>query len=177
MILKDTKVGTDTIRQINTWRCTWLKVIFTTCLLNTHTFLTSNTHTDSEITTGISTWVPVVSQVPSPVRTCAWNEDSARMFLTWSNIAVALRQEPVTEAESALPLTGWSVRLMPMRKRSSATKRLMHKFLWIVLRSLCSPRKKQKVKMQIRRQTSESRMPTHVMKSRSKSWTASLCWW
>lgn len=45
----------------------------------------------------------------------------------------------------------------------------MHRFLWMVLRSLCSPRKKQKVKMQISRQTSDKRMPTHVMTSRSRS--------
>lgn len=39
----------------------------------------------------------------------------------------------------------------------------------MVLRSLCSPRKKQKVKMQMSRQTSDNRMPTHVMTSRSRS--------
>lgn len=47
--------------------------------------------------------------------------------------------------------------------------RLMQRFLWMVLRSLWSPRKKQKVKMQISRHTRDSRMPTHVMTSRSTS--------
>lgn len=73
-------------------------------------------------------------------------------------------------------LTGWSVRLIPIRKSSSATKRLMQRFLWMVLRSLWSPRKKQNVKMQIRRQTRDSKIPTHVITSRRRSWTASLCW-
>lgn len=73
-------------------------------------------------------------------------------------------------------LTGWSVLLIPIRKSSSATKRLMQRFLWMVLRSLWSPRKKQNVKMQIRRQTRESKIPTHVITSRRRSWTASLCW-
>lgn len=48
-------------------------------------------------------------------------------------------------------------------------KRLMQRFLWMVLRSLWSPRKKQKVKMQMSRHTSDSRMPTHVITSRSRS--------
>lgn len=73
-------------------------------------------------------------------------------------------------------LTGWSVRLIPIRKSNSATKRLMQRFLWMVLRSLWSPRKKQNVKMQIKRQTRDSRIPTHVITSRRRSWTASLCW-
>lgn len=39
----------------------------------------------------------------------------------------------------------------------------------MVLRSLCSPRKKQKVKMQMSKQTSDNRIPTHVITSRSRS--------
>lgn len=67
------------------------------------------------------------------------------------------------------PLTGWSALLIPTRNSDSAMKRLMQRFLWMVLRSLCSPRKKQKVKIQMRRHTSDSRIPTHVITSRSRS--------
>lgn len=59
--------------------------------------------------------------------------------------------------------------LIPTRNKDSAMNRLMQRFLWMVLRSLWSPRKKQKVKMQISRHTRDSRMPTHVMTSRSTS--------
>lgn len=66
-------------------------------------------------------------------------------------------------------LTGWSALLIPTRNSDSAMNRLMQRFLWMVLRSLCSPLKKQKVKMHISRQTSDNRIPTHVMTSRSMS--------
>lgn len=65
---------------------------------------------------------------------------------------------------------------MPMRKINSAMKRLIQRFLWIVLRSLCSPRKKQKVKMQIARQTRETTMPTQVMTVSNRWCTPSLYW-
>lgn len=45
----------------------------------------------------------------------------------------------------------------------------MHRFLWMVLRSVCSPRKKQKVEMQMARQTREITMPTQVMTDSSSS--------
>lgn len=63
---------------------------------------------------------------------------------------------------------------MPMRKRSSVMKRLMQKFLWMVLRSVCSPRRKQKVEMQMARQTREITIPTHVMTDNSSSF---MCPW
>lgn len=66
-------------------------------------------------------------------------------------------------------LTGWSALLIPTRNSDSAMKRLMQRFLWMVLRSLCNPRKKQNVKMQISKHTSDSKIPTHVMTSRSRS--------
>lgn len=56
-----------------------------------------------------------------------------------------------------------SVTLWPIRKRSSAMKRLMQRFLWMVFLSLCRPRKKQNVKMHMAKQTSETTMPTRVM--------------
>lgn len=56
-----------------------------------------------------------------------------------------------------------SVTLRPIRKRSSAMKRLMQRFLWMVFLSLCRPRKKQNVKMHMAKQTSETTMPTRVM--------------
>lgn len=71
-------------------------------------------------------------------------------------------------------LTGWSPRLIPTRNSDSAMKRLMHRFLWMVLRSLWRPRKKQKVKRLMRRHTRDRRMPTQVMTSRSMSWTGSI---
>lgn len=58
---------------------------------------------------------------------------------------------------------------MPTRKSSSARKRLIHRFLWMVLRSVCSPRKKQKVEMQMAKQTREITMPTQVMTDSSSS--------
>lgn len=45
----------------------------------------------------------------------------------------------------------------------------MHRFLWMVLRSVCSPRKKQKVEIQMARQTREITMPTQVMTDNSSS--------
>lgn len=45
----------------------------------------------------------------------------------------------------------------------------MHRFLWMVLRSVCNPRKKQKVEIQMARQTREITMPTQVMTDRSSS--------
>lgn len=45
----------------------------------------------------------------------------------------------------------------------------MHRFLWMVLRSVCSPRRKQKVEMQMARQTREITMPTQVMTDSSSS--------
>lgn len=77
-------------------------------------------------------------------------------------------QNPADEAE--LPgLTVGSVISMPIRNISSAMKRLMHRFLWMVLRSLCRPRKKQKVKMLMVRQTRDTTIPTRVMMVRSSS--------
>lgn len=73
-------------------------------------------------------------------------------------------------------LTVYLVLSMPIRKINSAMKRLIQRFLWIVLRSLCSPRKKQKVKMQIARHTREMTIPTQVMTVRSNWWTPSLYW-
>lgn len=63
--------------------------------------------------------------------------------------------------------------MIPVRKSVSAMKSEMHRFLWMVLRSLCRPRKKQKVKMHTSRHTRDSRMPTHVMTSNNKSCTGS----
>lgn len=45
----------------------------------------------------------------------------------------------------------------------------MHRFLWMVFRSVCSPRRKQKVEIQIDRQTREMTMPTQVMTDSSSS--------
>lgn len=45
----------------------------------------------------------------------------------------------------------------------------MHRFLWMVLRSVCSPRRKQNVEMQMARQTREITMPTQVMTDSSSS--------
>lgn len=45
----------------------------------------------------------------------------------------------------------------------------MHRFLWMVFRSVCSPRRKQKVEIQIARQTREMTMPTQVMTDSSSS--------
>lgn len=45
----------------------------------------------------------------------------------------------------------------------------MHRFLWMVLRSVCSPRRKQKVEMQMAKQTREITMPTQVMTDSSSS--------
>lgn len=45
----------------------------------------------------------------------------------------------------------------------------MQRFLWMVLRSVCSPRRKQKVEMQMARQTREITMPTQVMTDSSSS--------
>lgn len=45
----------------------------------------------------------------------------------------------------------------------------MHRFLWMVLRSVCSPLRKQKVEMQMARQTREITMPTQVMTDSSSS--------
>lgn len=45
----------------------------------------------------------------------------------------------------------------------------MHRFLWMVLRSVCKPRRKQKVEMQIARQTREMTIPTQVMTDSSSS--------
>lgn len=45
----------------------------------------------------------------------------------------------------------------------------MHRFLWMVLRSVCRPRRKQKVEMQIARQTREMTMPTQVMTDSNSS--------
>lgn len=73
-------------------------------------------------------------------------------------------------------LTGWSPRLMPTRNRDSAINRLMHRFLWMVLRSLWRPRKKQNVKRLMSRQTRDRRIPTHVMTSSSMSCTGSGFW-
>lgn len=59
--------------------------------------------------------------------------------------------------------TSYCVLSIPIRKRSSVMKRLMQRFLWMVLRSVCNPRRKQKVDMQMAKQTREITMPTHVM--------------
>ena len=56
-----------------------------------------------------------------------------------------------------------------MRKSSSATKRLMQRFLWIVLRSVGRPRRKQNVEMQMARHTKEMTMPTQVITNRINS--------
>lgn len=45
----------------------------------------------------------------------------------------------------------------------------MQRFLWMVFRSVCSPRRKQKVEMQMARQTREMTMPTQVMTDSSSS--------
>lgn len=45
----------------------------------------------------------------------------------------------------------------------------MQRFLWMVLRSVCRPRRKQKVEIQMARQTREMTMPTHVMTDSSSS--------
>lgn len=50
-------------------------------------------------------------------------------------------------------------------------KRLRQRFLWIVLRSLCRPLKKQKVKRLMARQTRDTAMPIRVMTVRRSSWT------
>jgi len=63
---------------------------------------------------------------------------------------------------------------IPIRKMSSAMKRLMHRFLWIVFLSLCSPRKKQKVKMLIARQMRDTTIPTRLMTLNNSSCTASV---
>lgn len=54
-------------------------------------------------------------------------------------------------------------------------KRLMHRFLWMVLRSLCRPRKKQKVKMLMVRQTRDTTIPTRVMTVNSSSCVLLTC--
>lgn len=64
-----------------------------------------------------------------------------------------------------------SVILTPTRKTSSPMKRLRQRFLWMVLRSLCRPRKKQKVKRLMARQTRDTAMPILVMTVRRSSWT------
>lgn len=66
-------------------------------------------------------------------------------------------------------LTWYSVLSMPMRKSSSAMKRLMQRFLWMVLRSVCRPRRKQKVEMQMARHTREMTIPTQVITNRISS--------
>lgn len=84
-------------------------------------------------------------------------------------------QRQINRAQSS-ELTVGSVISIPIRNINSAMKRLMHKFLWIVLRSLCRPRKKQKVKMLMARQTSDTTIPTRVMMVRSSSCPMSLPW-
>lgn len=73
-------------------------------------------------------------------------------------------------------LTLYSTLSMPIRKMNSAMRRLMQRFLWIVLRSLWRPRKKQKVKMQIAKHTREITIPTQVMTVRSNSCMPFLYW-
>lgn len=72
-------------------------------------------------------------------------------------------------SEQRLLRTSYWVLSMPIRKRSSVMKRLMQRFLWMVLRSVCSPRRKQKVEMQMAKQTKEITIPTHVMTDSSSS--------
>lgn len=48
-------------------------------------------------------------------------------------------------------------------------KRLMQRFLWMVLRSVCRPRRKQKVEMQIARHTRLITIPTQVITNRINS--------
>lgn len=68
-------------------------------------------------------------------------------------------------------LTFGSVILMPTRKTSSPMKRLRQRFLWMVLRSLCRPLKKQKVKRLMAKQTSDTAIPILVMTVSRSSWT------
>lgn len=65
---------------------------------------------------------------------------------------------------------------MPMRKMSSAMKRLMHRFLWMVFLSLWRPRKKQNVKMLMARQMMDTTIPTRLMTLNKSSWTLSAPW-
>lgn len=86
-----------------------------------------------------------------------------------------MNQNRINRVQS-LRLTLGTVISIPIRNINSAMKRLMHRFLWMVLRSLCRPRKKQKVKMLMVRQTRDTTIPTRVMTFRSSSCTLSLTW-
>ena len=61
--------------------------------------------------------------------------------------------------------------LMPTRNTSSPMKRLRQRFLWMVLRSLWRPLKKQKVKRLMARHTRDTAMPILVITVNRSSWT------
>lgn len=67
------------------------------------------------------------------------------------------------------PQTWYWVLSMPTRKTSSARKRLMQRFLWMVVRSEGSPRRQQKAEMQTPRQTRATTMPTQEITDNSTS--------
>lgn len=85
MILKDTKVGTYTIRQINRWRCTWYKLIFTTCLLNEHTHNWQATHIQPLKSQHVSPSYQPGAQ-PCEDSCMEWRE--CRMFLTGQTLQI-----------------------------------------------------------------------------------------
>lgn len=89
--------------------------------------------------------------------------------LGWEEIKWEGANQKGIYREQSFWLTVGSVISIPIRNINSAMKRLMHRFLWIVLRSLCRPRKKQKVKMLMVRQTRETTIPTRVMTVRISS--------
>lgn len=126
-------------------------------------------------------------QLISPQFSCSWLCFVFLLLLAWSSSLVGklglqnkaffiLRKQKPENIYKSGGLTLYSVLSMPIRKINSAMRRLMQRFLWIVFRSLWRPRKKQKVKMQIARQTREMTIPTQVMTVRSKPCIPFLYW-
>lgn len=94
---------------------------------------------------------------------------SERLFCSVFQRADEARGKQIKTETTRRNLTVGSVISMPTRNINSAMNRLMQRFLWMVLRSLCRPRKKQKVKMLMVRQTRDTTIPTRVMMVRSSS--------
>lgn len=111
------------------------------------------------------------------LKTHQFHSERVFCFVFWADESSlcekGMNQNQINRVQS-FQLTLGSVISIPIRNINSAMKRLMHRFLWMVLRSLCRPRKKQKVKMLMLRQTRDTTMPTRVMTVRSSSWTLPL---
>lgn len=58
---------------------------------------------------------------------------------------------------------------MPMRKRSCEMKSVRHRFLWMVVRSLCTAFTQQKVEIHRAKHTREITMPTQETTNRMRA--------